>query len=220
MNTGDDCPGMNSQYAGYQAYKDRVDNRPRPVGYTSNAQDYKPLSANVSLQYANREPRFYASVAFNGARWYLGNESQQANQNKQVFYYRGGGNGYSNNMFWLRTGIGVMKYVNPSDTYENSDGAKIIDKDEPAIRYADILLMYAEALNELTTSYEVSSWDGIKAYTINRDPEEMRKGIKPVRMRAGVPDYDTPIYDNPAKFRIKLKRERQIELFAEGKRLL
>ena len=195
-----------------------VDNRPRPVGYTSNAQDYKPLSANVSLQYANREPRFYASVAFNGARWYLGNESQQANQNKQVFYYRGGGNGYSNNMFWLRTGIGVMKYVNPSDTYENSDGAKIIDKDEPAIRYADILLMYAEALNELTTSYEVSSWDGIKAYTINRDPEEMRKGIKPVRMRAGVPDYDTPIYDNPAKFRIKLKRERQIELFAEGKR--
>ena len=45
------------------------------------------------------EPRFYASVAFNGARWYLGNESQQANQNKQVFYYRGGGNGYSNNMF-------------------------------------------------------------------------------------------------------------------------
>lgn len=37
-------------------------------------------------------------------------------------------------------------------------------------------------------------------------------------MRAGVPDYDTPIYDNPAKFRIKLKRERQIELFAEGKR--
>ena len=27
MNTGDDCPGMNSQYAGYQAYKDRVDNR-------------------------------------------------------------------------------------------------------------------------------------------------------------------------------------------------
>ena len=218
INTGDDCPGMNSQYAGYQAYKDRVDNRPRPVGYTSNAQDYKPLSANVSLQYANREPRFYASVAFNGARWYLGNESQQANQNKQVFYYRGGGNGYSNNMFWLRTGIGVMKYVNPSDTYENSDGAKIIDKDEPAIRYADILLMYAEALNELTTSYEVSSWDGIKAYTINRDPEEMRKGIKPVRMRAGVPDYDTPIYDNPAKFRIKLKRERQIELFAEGKR--
>lgn len=218
MNTGDDCPGMNSQYAGYPAYKDRIDNRPRTIGYTSNAEDYKPLSANVALQYADREPRFYASVAYNGARWYLGNESKDENQNKQVFYYRGGGNGYSNNMFWLRTGIGVMKYVNPSDTYENSDGAKIIDKDEPAIRYADILLMYAEALNELTISHEISSWDGTKTYTISRNTEEIRKGIKPVRMRAGVPDYDTPVYDSSEKLRIKLKRERQIELFAEGKR--
>ena len=64
MNTGDDCPGMNSQYAGYQAYKDRVDNRPRPVGYTSNAQDYKPLSANVSLQYANRGTTFLCFCCF------------------------------------------------------------------------------------------------------------------------------------------------------------
>ena len=37
-------------------------------------------------------------------------------------------------------------------------------------------------------------------------------------MRAGVPDYDADTYSNPIKFRIKLKRERQIELFAEGKR--
>ena len=37
-------------------------------------------------------------------------------------------------------------------------------------------------------------------------------------MRAGVPDYDADTYSNPVKFRIKLKRERQIELFAEGKR--
>ena len=48
-------------------------------------------------------------------------------------------------MFWLRTGIGVAKYVHPDDTYYNSDAAKVKDKDEPAIRYADILLMYAEA---------------------------------------------------------------------------
>lgn len=34
----------------------------------------------------------------------------------------------------------------------------------------------------------------------------------------GFPDYDADTYSNPIKFRIKLKRERQIELFAEGKR--
>ena len=82
----------------------------------------------------------------------------------------------------------------------------------------DILLMYAEALNELTASYEVPSWDGSITYTISRNVEDMRTGIKPIRMRAGVPDYDADTYSNPIKFRIKLKRERQIELFAEGKR--
>lgn len=34
---------------------------------------------------------------------------------KQIFNYRGGGNGYTNTMFWLRTGIGVMKFVHPDD---------------------------------------------------------------------------------------------------------
>ena len=38
-------------------------------------------------------------------------------QDQQVFYYRGDGNGYANGMFWLRTGIGVAKYVHPVATY-------------------------------------------------------------------------------------------------------
>ena len=137
------------------------------------------------MQYAEREPRFYASIAYNGMYWHLGNEPEVQNQDQQVFYYRGDGNGYANSMFWLRTGIGVAKYVHPDDTYYNSDAAKVKDKDEPAIRYADILLMYAEALNELTASYEVPSWDGSITYTISRNVEDMRTGIKPIRMRAG-----------------------------------
>ena len=64
--------------------------------------------------------------------------------------------------------------------------------------------MYAEALNELTASYEVPSWDGSITYTISRNVEDMRTGIKPIRMRAGVPDYDADTYSNPIKFRIKL----------------
>lgn len=67
------------------------------------------MSEGVSLQYANREPRFYASVAYNGDVWNLLNSNKNAGepQNIQVFYYRGDGNGYTNSMFWLRTGIGV-----------------------------------------------------------------------------------------------------------------
>ena len=80
--------------------------------------------------------------------------------------------------------------------------------------------MYAEALNELTpgVNYDIPSWDGAMTYQISRDKEEMRTGIKPVRMRAGVPDFADDIYSDQDKFRIYLKRELMIELMGEGKR--
>ena len=120
MNDGSNCPGMNSEYANVPEYNNnhRLDTRPRATGFTTTAEEHKPLAAGVSLQYADREPRFYASVAYNGAYWYLGNEKEIADRNKQIFYYRGKRDGYNAGMFWLRTGIGVMKYVHPDDTYQ------------------------------------------------------------------------------------------------------
>ena len=180
---------------------------------------YPYLKKGVWKEYAWREPRFYASVAYNGAYWYLGNEKEIADRNKQIFYYRGKRDGYNAGMFWLRTGIGVMKYVHPDDTYQNNSIDNLRYKPEPAIRYADILLMYAEAINEVSEgTYDIPSWDGTKTHSIHRSVAEMRKGIKPVRMRAGVPDFDNNIYADKDVFRIYLKRERQIELMGEGKR--
>lgn len=91
-------------------------------------------------------------------------------------------------------------------------------KGSSVIRYADILLMYAEALNELTSSYDVASWDGGTTYTISRDINEMKKGVQPVRIRAGLHDYTATEYADASLFRAKLKRERQIEFFAENQR--
>ena len=225
MNDGANCPGMNSEYANIPEYNNayRLDSRPRTTGFTTqedvDAGKYKPLAAGVSLQYANREPRFYASVAYNGAYWYLGNEKEAEDRNKQIFYYRGKRDGYNAGMFWLRTGIGVMKFVHPDDTYLNNDINNLRYKPEPAIRYADILLMYAEAVNEVSDgTYEIPSWDGSKIHSIHRSVEEMKKGMKPVRMRAGIPDFENDIYEDKDVFRIYLKRERQIELMGEGKR--
>ena len=136
------------------------------------------------------------------------NESNDANRNQQVFYYRGMGNGYNNNnAFWLRTGIGVKKFVHPYDTNENRDMGRIRRKAEPAIRYAEILLIYAEALNELDGSHNIESWDGSKTYTIKRDINEMKKGIRPIRCRAGIPDYTAAEYASKDLFREKIKRE-------------
>lgn len=215
MNDGSDAPGKDMEYG-------RGNGSQRVGGFVTD-QDvadgkYKPLASGVSLQFANREPRFYASVAYNGSVWHLTNESQVNNREQQVFYYRGSGNGYTNTMFWLRTGIGVMKYVNPQDTYENGDLNKVVPKYEPAIRYADILLEYAESLNELNGTYNIPSWDSAQTYTIARDAGELHKGIRPVRIRAGLPDFSDAVYSSSTQLRTAIKRERQIELMGEQKR--
>lgn len=68
-----------------------------------------------------------------------------------------------------------MKYVHPDDTNRKEIKAKA----EPAIRFAEILLIYAEALNELEdgSSYDIPSWDGSTSYTVRRDINEMKKAL-------------------------------------------
>ena len=215
MNDGSDCPGKDRELNGGNGTE-------RLTGFTT-LQDYrqgkyKPLAANVSLQYANREPRFYASVGYNGSVWEYLSDPEPTHHNRQTFYYRGSGNGYNNSQFYLRTGISVKKYVNQTDVLDREDYRNIKDKAEPAIRYADILLLYAEALNELEGTYSIASWDKNTTYTIQRNIEEIQKGIHPIRIRGGVPDYDAQIYSNKNLLRDKIKRERMIEFMGEGKR--
>lgn len=227
MADGTDAPGMNSMYANVPGYESRYDSRERATGYVAASElaDYPelgPQGAGVSKQYAKREPRFYASVAYNGSTWYFLNadESAEEQKNKQIFYYRGEDNGYKIS-YSLLTGIGIKKYVHPDDISligSSYNRARIRPKVDPAIRYAEILLIYAEALNELTGSHSIPSWDGSKTHSISRNVAEMKAGIQPVRIRAGVPDYPDDVYANADRFREKLKRERQIELFAEGHR--
>ena len=185
---------------------------------SNEVNQFKPLKANVWKEFANREPRFYASVAFSGALWTMSSATNDPNNNtnKQVFYYRGENEGRVNGERWLPTGIGMMKYVNPKDNVNN--GGTIYPKVEIAIRYADILLMYAEAINELTGSYNIPSWDGATTYTISRDINSMSHAISQVRIRAGVPDFEMPVYMNQANLRKSIKHERQIEFLGENQR--
>ncbi len=213
MNDGSDVPGKDDCLG-------RGDGSSRITGFVTeeNKDQYKPLPVGVSLQYANREPRFYASVAYNGSVWEMTTSYDEDKRFYRAWYYHGSENGKlaQSPDLYLRTGIGIKKFYNPQDSYQN--GGRIIPKTEPAIRYAEVLLIYAEALNELSNSYEIASWDGSKTYTIKRDEAEMAKGIEPIRIRAGVPNYKAEVYHSKDLFRKTLKRERQIELFAEGHR--
>ncbi len=185
----------------------------------SEVNSFKPLMANVWKEYANREPRFYASVAYSGTLWTMSSAINNTADvtNKQIFYYRGENEGMINGDRWLPTGIGMMKYVNPKDN-ATSNGGKIFPKVEITIRYADILLMYAEALNELGGNYNIPAWNGSGSHAISRNIQEMKKAISQVRIRAGVPDHDMSVYGSKEELRKKIKRERQIELLGENQR--
>lgn len=199
------------------------DRETAPKGFTTQDGEYPYLRKDVWLEYANREPRFYASVAFSGAHWACTSAKDNNNRNFQTFYYYGEADGrkiVSTDDRWIPTGIGMMKFVNPKESYK--DGT-VYSKVDPAIRYADILLMYAEALNELTTSYQIASWDGSETYAISRDIQEMKSAIRPVRVRAGVPNYDdieagVDPYASADELRKAIKKERQIEFLGENQR--
>jgi hypothetical protein len=216
------------------------DNRPTgytPSAYSSDPSDpnyygnYLPLPPKTSLQHFNREPRFYASVAYNGSIWECDlivnidptNVTNFAYQ--QVFYYRDYPDGKKpgESQFYLPTGIGIKKYYHPYDFILSSSGRGatgwFMFKSEPAIRYAEVLLTYAEALNELSESYAIPSYDGTKSIAVSRSVTEMSRAVSQVRIRAGLPDFDkTAVYGSQDELRKKLKRERQIELMGEGHR--
>ena len=222
MADATDAPGKDKEIGRNADGTDRV------AGYMNDEiranYKYCNIGNETSLQFADREPRFYASVGFNGAYWHLLSYSEDKGEkpNVQTFYYTGTQNGYRSGSNWLNTGIGIKKFVHPKDIgngrdWQNQTG-QVTNRGTIIIRYADILLMYAEALNELTGSYQIESWDGSTTYSISRDVNEMKKGIQPVRIRAGLHDYTATEYADASLFRAKLKRERQIELFAENQR--
>ncbi len=190
-------------------------------GFTTSDNPLNPggapfLPANVSWQYAHREPRFYASIAYCGSIWVCASANEAQYRNKQIFYYRDlndGKQGFKEDC--PLTGIGFKKFVNDEDAF--TQGGYRMDKTENTIRYAEVLLIYAEALNELTPgqSYTVEKYNG-ETMTVQRDVNEIRSAMKPIRMRAGVPDFDDVVYENQELFRTALKRERQIELVGEN----
>lgn len=217
MDNGGDVPGMHDYME--PGYPDR-NTETRVVGYIETNEDVvnnKPLLKGVSKQYAHREPRFYASVAYNGSVWDMTSSSKEEQRYQQVFWYRGTTDGFNTeNIYYLRTGIGIKKFVNPQDSWR--EGGSRVPKADTRMRYAEILMIYAEALNEISEAYEIESWDGSKMYTIKRDIKAMQMAMLPIRLRAGLPNYGEEIYADKNLFRKSLKRERQIELFAEGHR--
>lgn len=168
--------------------------------------------------FANREPRFYASVLYNKRvipqlppdiekRDYYSTQNnvvQQANGYGRVEFYYGGTSRQSGSYtFYPQTGYLVLKNVDPLSNLRDrqyvSNG-----RHQTFIRYATILLNYIESLNEY-----------------NPGDANIQKYWDMIRSRAGIPsifEVYPEIRGNKEMQREFILHERQVELAFEGDR--
>lgn len=172
------------------------------------------IMPRTAKMFVNREPRFYASVGFCHAFWpgssYLGTEVNW--KNIEVTYYKDGTVQPPPQLpdDKCHSGYTLKKYTNPEDNLKGTNREKAF----PIIRYAEILLNYAEALNEMEDSYT----DLETGITITRDPIEICKAFNQIRYRAGLPGITEQEASNRETMRALIKRERQIEFACEHMR--
>ena len=178
-----------------------------------NFSNYR-LNADVYNMYINREMRFYASVGFSNRYWGL--RSATSTVEHTILYNRSSPNGrIASATEYPPTGYVVTKYVHNDDAFQG-DNNRRIPKIFGIIRYAEILLSYVEALNNLTTQYTIEV-DG-QEQTFQRDPEAMRLAFGKVRHRAGLPAPTQAELGNAVTMQLLIEKERMIELLFENRR--
>lgn len=159
----------------------------------------------------DREPRFYASLAFDGAIWYK--YDSPSNSDENTFVVRSKRTDYAGSthaFHFNETGYFIKKLVDWNQAMSAS-GASYKAYAWPQLRLADLYLMYAEALNE-------AAGPGQEDIFVYLDNVRERAGLD------GVKESWTNFSKNPTKYTTKeglreiIHQERLIELSFEGSR--
>lgn len=155
----------------------------------------------------DREPRFYGSLAFDGAIWYgQGRLSETDNWYVQakLGQYSGGkpSNGYSSTGYWPK------KLVNVGNVYSATNSYTVIPYPSPIIRLADLYLMYAEVLNE----YDGPTEECYSYIDIVRERAGLKSVVESWNAYSSVPEKP---YSKEGLREI-IYQERKIELAFEG----
>ncbi|MDR2473023.1 MAG: RagB/SusD family nutrient uptake outer membrane protein [Tannerella sp.] len=192
------------------------------TGYMTGTRSFSgyQLGPNVHNMYLNREMRFYACVAFSGTWWTATSTSEASYKNQQIFYDYSGAGGKSAvtddiNSYPI-TGYIMRKYIHPEDAWAGA-GASVLDKPFPIIRYAEILLSYAEAINNLQGSHTLTDADGNEE-TFTRNIEQIRSAFNQVRFRAGLPGLTDEELADPDEVQRLIEKERMLEFMCENRR--
>lgn len=167
-------------------------------------------SANKAHPYFNRDPRFYATVLYDGAGWKPRNLASgnvdPANQIQTGKYdlvdgsnkitFNGLDTRSSSIEDWngSRTGYYFRKFIDPNPNIVDATMKQYIPW--PFIRYTEVVLNYIESCLELN------------------QPDEAKKWLNQIRFRAGMP----AISDNGTTLRDRYRNERRVELAYEEHR--
>ena len=190
------------------------------------------LRGDVPKMYDNRSARFYASIGFPGRLWTMNSASSDASYINQQFWYshddsKAGLAGAGSNVNdYNISGYTPVKYVLPDDSWAGGKGnvkGSFITSPKPfaIIRYAEVLLEYVEALNNVTGTVTVTTPDMTGTdveVTVSRDVQEMAKYFNMIRYRVGLPGPSLSDMNDASRFEQIIRNERQVELFNEGYR--
>lgn len=149
----------------------------------------------ASSPYANRDPRFYATVFYNGQLWL----------NRPVETFDGGKDRPGGIYDQTKTGYYLRKFLPDLSTASTYN---IVDRNFIIFRYAETLLNYAEALNEVGGAANITL-----AYA----------QLTALRKRAGIPAGTGSLYGlkanmTQAEMRDAIRLERRVEMAFEEQR--
>ncbi|WP_460678302.1 RagB/SusD family nutrient uptake outer membrane protein [Mucilaginibacter koreensis] len=147
---------------------------------------------NINNPYANRDPRLSNNILYNGVQWL----------NTQLQTYEGGQSKPNGTLQQTRTGYYMRKFMG---NFENVNNYSNHNEDWLILRYADILLGYAEAQNEAVGP-----------------TSEVYQVLTSLRQRAGI-QAGTGLYGlkagmTQAEMRAVIQNERRIEMAFEESR--
>lgn len=156
-------------------------------------------SFNSQNPYVNRDPRFYHSILFNQMRW-------TSESGRYLELWNGGSERLPEN-FYNRSGYLARKFWAPNR--DQFSGRENENNHAIYFRLAEMYLIYAEAANEL----------GGPQYKITGSDMSAVDAVNIVRARVKMPPVQAIYLDNKDDFRERIRNERAVELFLEGKRL-
>ncbi|MGM9762440.1 MAG: RagB/SusD family nutrient uptake outer membrane protein [Candidatus Cryptobacteroides sp.] len=164
---------------------------------TDEGKIWDPSSVSTYEEiFEHRDPRLKQSILAPGTSWTGGASGDKLNTDPGIFTYPKFDNSKEGCMTY--TGYYMRKYVEPSTVqYVGHD-----DNDIVLIRYAEVLLNYAEAKMELGTLTQT----------------DLDKSVNLLRDRVGMVHLKLDKLPAGSDIRMEIYRERRVELFFEGHR--